>query len=209
MRTALRDFIARDLMFLFGGSLVLGSLAYSVSSLKVITDNGLVFVLSGGVAYVLGWVVQDIFCIIGFVTIKPYCSPKKFYLWLYKRLLGDEWEKIDPSTESLRERKARVYEQASDRNLVEIERFISLKQVASSISPASLLASITLFARYLSTGRECEFDLMAAIVLLAMSLLLVPLNRIKAAQQAQYIWNLSNHLSKHPEVTEQERDDGA
>ena len=194
--TALRDFIARDLMFLLGGSVVIASLLYAVSLLETVTSNLYVLILIGGIAYVLGWVIQDTFCIIGLVTVQPYLSPKRVYLVLYKRLLGDEWEKIDLKDEPIRDRKVRVYEKASQRNLIEIERFIALKQVASTISPSSLIASIILFARYFMTDCDCQVDLVAAIVLLILSVLLVPLNRIKAAQQAQYIWRLSNLLPK-------------
>lgn len=193
--TALRDFIFRDLVFLFGGSIVLASLLYAFSSLETATSNTLILVLLAGVAYVLGWVIQDLFAILGMVIIKPYHSPANLYLRLNKALLGDDWETINQSSESLRDRKVRVYEKASQRSLTEIERFISLKQVAATISPSSLLASLILFIRYFATNCDCTIDLMAAIVLLVLSLLLVPLNRIKAAQQAQYIWRLSNLLT--------------
>ena len=194
--TALRDFIARDLMFLFGGSMVLASLIYSFSSLDTLTSNGIVLALIAGVAYVLGWVIQDVFCILGLVRVSPYESPKRFYRYLYKRLLGKKWVSINLGTESLANRKVRVYESASERNLIEIERFISLKQVASTISPSSLLASVILMYRYFGTCRECTQDLLAAIVLLIIGIFLIPLNRIKAAQQAQYIWRLSDHLPR-------------
>ena len=193
---ALRDFIARDLMFLFGGSLVLTSVLYSISQLEAVEPNILIWALFIGLSYVLGWVIQDVSCILSWVRVEPYVSPKRFYLWLYRRLLGDEWEKIDLSSEPLRDRKVRVYENASERNLLEIERFISLKQVGASISPASLLASAVLFAKYFVSGCGCPFELAAAVALLVLSILLVPLNRIKAAQQAQYIWRISEQLSR-------------
>lgn len=181
-------------MFLFGGSIVLASLLYSISLLEIVEPSILIGALFIGFSYVLGWVIQDVSCILGLVRVEPYVAPKRFYLWLYKRLLGEEWEDIDLSTESLRERKVRVYEHASERNLIEIERFISLKQVGATISPSSLIASGILFSKYIVSGCGCPLELAAGIGLLALAVLLIPLNRIKAAQQAQYVWRLSNQL---------------
>ena len=74
--TALRHYIARDLVFLVSGGSVVATFLYVFSPVPILSGWPTIsYVLAAGIAYVVGYAVQDICSLAGFVTTAPVQKP--------------------------------------------------------------------------------------------------------------------------------------
>lgn len=64
-----REFIIRDLIYIIGGGMVIGSFLYRFDRLPGQDTPVAFYVFGAGIAYVVGNALQEFFCIIGLVDI--------------------------------------------------------------------------------------------------------------------------------------------
>lgn len=90
-----REFIARDLVFLVGGSCVVGSFLYRFYKPPDQDTPIIYYLLAAGVAYVIGYALQDGFSVLRIVTTATVKKPGDLQKWLYKRFTGDDWDGVE------------------------------------------------------------------------------------------------------------------
>jgi hypothetical protein len=179
----LRRFIARDLVFLIGGGSVVGSFLYTFTCLPTPDEHVVLFLFLGGVSYVVGYVVQDGFALLGLV---PTTNPRRLPRWLarlYARYVRDQrqqWRDL-PDTDFERAEENLTPDQA-----LWLERITTLQQVGATVGPCWVVSAGLLVVRLRLNG-VARFGLVLAIGGFGLALVLFCLAWIKAAQQAQYL----------------------
>lgn len=190
------DFIYRDLFYVVGGVVVLFS-GFSAFDITInYTGWNVVFLVLMG--YIVGYVLQEIISITGFVTT-GYKRPNKFIRWVGKRFSpSEDWEsllqieKVDLA--ALRNCLDQHCHEASQKR---INRTANLKHVGSSMSSSLLVTTIILiFAAIRHPDDDWYLPLAIASLLFALFLALV--NWIKNTQEnlMQFEVNLFCEKSK-------------
>jgi len=133
-----KQFIYRDLAFVFGGSIVLWSLAYAFRDgdcipnvwqidWKEFPTAGIVLIVLA--AYVVGYTVQDIGGVLG-LTNTGYFQPKCWDKWLYNRFSRVTWRDTNYVAADDREFTFQIRlcrPDITERVFQELERIRSLK----------------------------------------------------------------------------------
>jgi hypothetical protein len=149
----IRDFLYRDLAFILGGIIVIGSIAYLVGWLPLFNLKSLPawsLFLIPAMAYVVGYAVQDIGGVIGITYTGYVLNPNRFCCWLYRRFSRAPWTAI---TIDLQPRFAHELHmgrldipQVTRRSF---ERILDLKVISMCVGGCLLLSSILLLGSWL------------------------------------------------------------
>jgi len=183
---SLRQFIARDLVFVVGGGSVILTFLHRFDRLPSINLPIPWFLLSVGMAWVVGYGLHDAASLIRLVgTDAPHeaWKPTRALFWLFTR---QKWEDIDTSLD-LDGAPERIKDQ---RQNGEYERIITLLMAAATMAPAGLVAASFLAWRW--SARGDQFDLALSVAAGLLGFLFIGLARLKRAQ-------LGLFLSRHAE----------
>ena len=181
---SLKQFIARDLIYVIGGGSVLTTVLYRFDRFPAGEVPVGVQGLTVGIAYVLGYLLQDSFSLIGLVTTARVPKPSRLLKYLYKRFTGEMWRDLgevqwDQQRPALRNELRDAQERA------EYQRVITLMMVGSTMAPSALMVGGLLAWKRLSdVGADAVFDLTLAIGSVVIALLFLTLDWLKAAQLA-------------------------
>lgn len=164
----LRYYVTRDLAFIIGGMSLLLCFNYSWPNTKsnIFGSNISVpeYLFIAGVAYVLGYLVQDLSCVVFgklITTSTKKIIPGKWLKMSYERYTQSQvdWEKIpdydeDDATIYINlersEKNKAEYERRSERNQAEFERMIAHLIMCMTIGPCWLIVGVFLFLRCLT-----------------------------------------------------------
>jgi hypothetical protein len=144
---ALKNFIVRDIIYITGGACVMLSflhLFYKINDVFSKDTHIAIYLLLAGIAYAIGYCIQDTASWIKIVTTANVKNPPKFIESLYKRFTGeDKWEnaKQDNNAELI------IQERSCQDVKVDRERIISLMQVGTTIGPCSIVSGLLLFCK--------------------------------------------------------------
>jgi hypothetical protein len=178
----LRHFITRDIIYIIGGSSVLVSAMYYFEKLQDFQLELAGYIFFAGISYVIGYTLQDIFCLLPGFTTCPRMTPNKLQKWLYKRFNRKEWEKPNLGNKNYFELPGRI---TNERMLAEHDRVITLMQIGTVVSPCFFISSLFIFLKWNSqNGFHEEFDLFLFILLIAISIFQLILTNIKSMQYA-------------------------
>ncbi len=149
---AFKDFIARDLIFIIGGSSVVLAFLYLFDCFRPYDAFPVpYYLIAAGIAYTVGYALQDFSCLIGFVTtarlhLKP---PSCFVQCLYSRFLREEpWK----NTKGLDLDRAADWIKEKPHQRAEYERIITLMQVGTTMGPCSLVSGVLVLLKLFSTA---------------------------------------------------------
>jgi len=207
---ALKDFIARDILFVIGGASLMLSFCMLIG-IPIPSNPSLYAVLFGvGVAYGIGYVIQDGISLIGLTTTGTVKRPGSLIRVLYRRLTGSEWKKIETDEEmkELGKAKKAFNDIANDNNRAQWHRTVVIKQIGTTLGSSWLLISILLLiarfilkdrANYLPDGLEPWHLLPMGIGGLIFSFVLIGLSWVKGAQQSQFFLDVFSEHKKKPE----------
>jgi hypothetical protein len=185
----------RDIVFIIGGGLVIFSLLHYFGHVQKILDLRWGFYLFiGGVAYVIGYAVQDGAGLLRIVTTRDYFKANWFVKFLYKRHTGQDWKDIEPF-DSVKVRIT-IDEKASGRSIGRLERYNSLRQIGTTIGPCGLISTI-IFGLHLCKAK-CGFEITLRVVAFILSLLLICLGWVKTAQYTQFLYRLFIEIKDKP-----------
>lgn len=190
---ALGRFVSRDLIFVIGGGADVLSFLYLFNRLPSPCLPAAYYVLGAGLAYVVGYAIQDLSCIIGLSTMADYFEPNRFVRWLYRRFTAESWSDI-PSFDTIVAQRE-VYANQTAAEL--LERVTSLRQVGTTMGPCALISSACLLTRALSSGQlhwRC-FDIGLAVAAAVLGVGLVCLGWLKGAQQVRWLQALQSQGS--------------
>ena len=185
---ALGRFVARDLIYVIGGTTVILSFLYLFNCFSS-DELPLAYSLFGaGLAYVVGYAIQDLCCLVGLVTMADYFEPNRFVKWLYRRFTREDWcsiERFDTYGAHL----AIYTRETETADLAIFERVVSLRQVGATMGPCSLVSAVFLFVRVYSSCQaywRC-FDFWLAGFAVVLGIGLVCLSWLKGVQQVKWL----------------------
>lgn len=179
----LREFIVRDIVYIVGGGMVLVSLLYRFDRLPDEEMPLVCYLIGGGVAYVVGNALQDVFSVFRFVTTAPVLRMGRFWKWIYRRFTNDQWTDIGDFDPARVERAVRRLRREDPSYAAGYERVISGLILAATMAPCTLVSGVLVGCRWLEY--RSAFDLHLSVMALALDAGLVVLNRLRAAQMAR------------------------
>lgn len=139
---AFKDFIARDLIFIIGGSSVVLAFLYLFDCFHPYDRFPVpYYLIAAGIAYTIGYALQDFFCLTPLVkTTYLYPTPSNcFVQCLYSRFLrGKPWA----DTQGLDLDRADDWIKEKPHQRAEYERIITLMQVGTTMGPCSLVSGV-------------------------------------------------------------------
>jgi hypothetical protein len=148
-----RDFLYRDLAFILGGTLVIGSIAYFfrqwLPPFDLTNPPFWSLVLFPAMAYVVGYAVQDIGGIIGITFTGYLVEPNQLCRWLYLRFSSAPWRTVTV----LHNRSRFQFDVHMSRldvpptTQINLDRVLDLKVIGMCVGGCSLLSSLILLAR--------------------------------------------------------------
>jgi len=185
----------RDIVFILGGGLVIFSLLHYFDNVqKVLELRWGFYLFVGGIAYVIGYAVQDGAGLLRIVTTRDYFKANWFVKFLYERFTGQDWKDIEPF-DSVKVRIT-IDEKASGRSIGRLERYNSLRQIGTTIGPCGLISAI-IFGLHLFKAKS-EFAITLTVVAFILSLLLICLGWVKTAQYMQFLYRLFIEIKDKP-----------
>jgi hypothetical protein len=202
--TLFRQFLYRDLAFIVGGLIVLGSLAYalrgSIGSLGIDLDKLTTPAVAGliaAAAYVVGYAVQDVGAVLG-ISLTCRFTPGRYRRWLYRRFSGFVWRDVDYAGDREFQFEVAMGRLKIPETLLQaLDRMRSLKVISTCIGSCLLLSSIILFVIPLAERSSIAWGAIAFGVLLGYCL--ICLGWIKGMQEMQFYqsihsedWNNQN-----------------
>jgi len=180
---AFEKFLFRDMSFLLGGSVVVASGMYVFNGLPTGDVLAFEYFIGAGVAYAVGYSVQEVFTLLRIVRTKAGYSPN----WLSSSLyhLFDRRRAVQVDPREYQEAKRWLYEQAPQRFRDDHERTEALKQVGTTLGPCFFLSGVILLGKDVLLRLEYESAVSWGFVVLGLVLFL--LGWLKVTQQAQYL----------------------
>src|SRR2546425_8762342 len=196
---AINQFIYRDLVYVFGGGLVLlsafyASTRFSFHELKDIPTP--IYILAAGFAYVLGYMLQDLFSVLQVVTTTYRFEPWPILKCIYERFEHQPWpwESVPQFDPAAAFRK--ISNAGSEHERKEVERIISLMVVGTTMGPCCLISVVPLLIRLCRDRTSWFFDASLVATLLVASVTLIGLGWLKAAQLMRHVYELYDELRK-------------
>ncbi len=126
---SIRNFIIRDMIYIIGGASVILSFLYvwgkidiSKKSIKINivpeSANIIFFIIGIGLAYAVGYCLQEVFSLLHIVKTSDYFRPWFPSRWLYRCLTGDSWEDVFPDIPKGRQRRRDVTKRLKQANVI-------------------------------------------------------------------------------------------
>ena len=179
----LQHFIARDLNYLIGGGCVVTSYVHLFGLLGNEELPVVLYLLAAGIAYMVGYALQDLFSIFHFVTTSRVYNPRRVLKWCYCRFTNEKWKdltSVDWSKANIAIKSIKKTEQER----ADYERIVSLMMIGTTMSPCCLLSGIFLCLRYWFKNGN-DFDLSTALGTFVLCIVFLILAWIKASQVTQ------------------------
>lgn len=170
---SIRNFIVRDIVYILGGaSVILGFLyvwgkidvSKKAVNINIIPEsaNIIFYVIGIGLAYAVGYCLQEIFSLLHIVKTADYFRPLFPLRWLYRCLIGERWQDVFPDipkgrrrrwdvTKRLREANIIINEKASQDDKTHREWIASFMTVCTTLGPCALVSGVLLLWKGLPT----------------------------------------------------------
>jgi hypothetical protein len=191
---ALEKFLMRDLVFVVGGSLVLLSFLAAFDRFPKETTPTAWYLLGAGLAYAVGYAIQETSVILRVVRTKAGVKPGHVAGFLYRRFERSTLTRPVYSSIDYEKAKKILLTQAPKRRQDDHERTESLKQVGNTLGPCLLLAGIILAVSPLLS--RINFRIAVAAAAIVLGLILICCGLLKVTQQAQYIFQIEKTYGK-------------
>ena len=187
-----KDFISRDIIYIFGGSSVIISFMYYYNQLNISNLSTFEYVFLCAFGYVIGFIIQETLSMVGIITTAHF-KPGKIVKYFYRLFTKSEWEDIIGLDQV--EKQLAFYEKAPERIITQIERIITLKHIGTTIGSSFLVSSVILLFKFIET--KSNYDLTIFISVLTFSILLIIQSWIKGAQQIKYMSEVVDRINKN------------
>lgn len=184
----LSRFLYRDVLYMIGGTAVILSFLYLFDRVPSSTLPLAYYLFGGGIAYVVGYVAQEFFCLIGVCTTADYFQPYRPLRSLYHHFTREPW----PMIERFNTIDAWI-KISRDRTGTELfERILFHKQVGTTMGPCAVLSALFLFARRWNPGAlPSSFDTALAGAAFFLGVVLLLLGWLKGVQQIRWLHALN------------------
>lgn len=199
---ALQQFLTRDLLYILGGgSVILCVLSLFEIAVPTLTNPQAIFV--AGIAYVVGYVIQEIISFTPILTTAHF-KPNGLVRFLYRKFNNSEL-RVNPEIMNLTA-FLNIYPDLHDRQINQIERTITLKHVGATMGANWLVSSMFL-------GLSAHKSVTSQSIFFASSvgffaLFLIIMSWVKGAQQMHMFCLISeNRHNKSIQPTDKAADD--
>jgi hypothetical protein len=186
---AFEKFLMRDLVFIVGGAAIIMSFLFVYNHLPTKEWPTAYYFLCAGIAYGIGYAVQDLLVLLRISRSKAGHRPNwlgKFLFWLSDREKAENIEKHNYD-----DAKRDLYKKSLQRVRDDHERTESLKQVGMTLGPCFFLAGVIIWSR--SWLIQFEFEQVLAISAIGFGVALWLLGWLKVTQQGQYMLSRQSH----------------
>jgi hypothetical protein len=186
MAKSIRNFIVRDITYIIGGISVILSFLYvwgkidvSKKSINITiipeSANIIFYIIGIGLAYAVGYCLQEIFSLLHIVKTADYFRPWFPLRWLYRCLMGERWEDIFPDipkgrrrrwdvTKRLRRANITINEKASQDDKTHREWIASFIMVCTTLGPCALVTGLLLLWEGLPTFFKNNPEIAARLI---------------------------------------------
>jgi hypothetical protein len=210
---SITHFFYRDFFFILSGSTELASLytilkkfglvqtIEDIPKLFGIATPYIVLVYFMGLAYVLGYLTQELFNLTPLSTSNPKVKFSRFVRWVYKQSAHQDAED-EYSLDKIEKAKKLIYKESDNigmNNKTRLERFASLKQIGTAVGSGFCVSSIILFISIILKALSCDY-LFLPITLLVFGVALIILGWVKLIEQTEFALKYleDNHLLESP-----------
>ncbi|HCO95357.1 MAG TPA: hypothetical protein DIU00_15645 [Phycisphaerales bacterium] len=207
---ALKNFVVRDIIYIIGGSSVIVSFLYLFNKTDIHGKeiHTAIYILIAGLAYIIGYCIQDTASWIHIVTTASFFKPWRSLIWFYERFLHRKWKPIfsdiegedrrNKILERLDQAELIIQEKVSLDNKTERERIISLMHMGTTMGPCSFVSGILLLIKAFVDGNcTFRFNITLAVSVLIISGLMIVLAWIKALELMKNTEGLYNSYKNH------------
>jgi hypothetical protein len=182
--------IVRDLIYVLGGASILFAFLYRFNFLSQSSVDIFIKIFLVGLAWIIGYATQEIFCIFGLVTT-AYKKPNKFLIFLLNRFaIPRDWSNMPVDGKGLLKARLCIEKHCSTQTFGRIERTINLKQLGSTMGPCLLITFIIILSKLLFIKDINNYDWPLAIMSIILSLIFILINRLKVAEQYYLEWEI-------------------
>lgn len=186
MAKSIRNFIVRDMTYIIGGISVIlgflyvwGKIDVSKKSINITivpeSANIIFYIIGIGLAYAVGYCLQEIFSLLHIVKTADYFRPWFPLRWLYRCLMGERWEDIFPDipkgrqrrwdvTKRLRRANIIINEKASQDDKTHREWIASFIMVCTTLGPCALVTGLLLLWEGLPTFFKNNPEIAARLI---------------------------------------------
>lgn len=223
LANAIRQFIMRDLVYIFAGAILLLCVWRTLSPKLCPGDFGglsegssLWVALGVGASYAVAYLLQELFCLVQFCSTAIEGEPGRLTRWLFLRYNHRDWVAIqerllrDPQDEVFNAFEAeRIIEGAEERRSADYERRVALVQLSTSVGPCAVVGGgiLLIWSYYCPIANSAALDRAAGWSLLVAGILFIILGWLKRAQLREYLFRVSllerSKFSKEKPVKEE------
>lgn len=189
---ALSKFINRDIPYVMGGSAVILCFLY-LFDIKIPKEFPLpITLLIVGIAYVLGYAIQDGISFTLITNTSMIVTPNKLMKKLFKKWAREDWN-VPDDFDSIGVYLALYNDQKID-VLAPIERIIFLKHIGTTMGASFLVCTILLGIK--SVSQPTALNISISTVTLIFSILLIFLGWLQVMQLNSTLYKLSSNNGK-------------
>lgn len=153
-----KNFIYRDIVYIIGGSCVILSFLHLFDKTCIIRKDThtAIYLFLAGLAYVIGYCVQDTASWMGIVTTSSYFKPGPIRIWFYEHFTREKWENVFPNIKDQKkeDREKKIFQRLKEtefkikkKHRAEHERIISLMLIGTTIGPSGLVSAFLLLCK--------------------------------------------------------------
>jgi len=179
----LKIFLTRDIIFIVGGSTVIGISYYSLRSTVALssTSPAICFVILG-LGHFTGFALLSLGNFVRVVNVMDLREPGPFVLFLYRRFTKKStWYEPDSTVDG------RFAQYADERTQAEIDRINSLKQIAATMGSCAIAVCVILLTKCILQHSYQLPDTAIVVSFTCLAIVFAPLSYIMGAQQVQFI----------------------
>lgn len=195
--SALETLIMRDVMYIIGGatvilsSLLLVGTVHNISYLKIVVQiKGFILFIGIGIAYAVGYIVQELSHFFRFTTVHAWTQPKRIMRCVFNFYIREKVEFGPPVIDDPFEFAMDIYKtpekKLPDKAIAYIQRYINMKHVGITLGTNFFVSTILLVFQWCIAGRLCQ-GLVLPIVSAILSMALLMFGRIKGLEQFKYM----------------------
>lgn len=176
-------FITRDLIYILSGGTLMLSTLHFYDRLPPHDFPTAAFIFSAGIAHVIGYAVQELFCLTRLCSTAPKDTVWQWVITLFNFYEGRDFPKGENASGKFRTLVA----DPNNKNMGEFQRIITLRMISTAMAPSLLISAIPLLMRWKWISQD-SFDWALGLIAILLGFILWVLGWLKAAQMTSFLY---------------------
>ena len=179
----IKVFLTRDVTFIIGGASVIGAFYYWLNPmLDMKPHSPASYFVVLGLCHFTGFALESLGQFVRLVNVATLPNPGRFIRSLYRSLTRKEtWYPADPLVD------ARFAQYADERSQAEIDRIITLKQIAATMGACSAIVCLIIIGKCITQHAITLLDAAVVTGFGFLSFIFSPLSYVISAEQVQFV----------------------